>query len=221
MGQYWGEHGALETPLLPRSLHTPFLKRVPLVLQGSLRPTRKMAKLGTWPRQRHWGAMPSNRTKDPVCHPCLMGVWKKSGEGTHKSTFSRGCPTHTGLTESLGRASERQTLKGQSSDTSPRAGPGTGWVWCPPQNSHHRLSRPKTSLQTPLPTGAALAQLQAQRAYDACCCPAWRSAPKAWHRRKPATWSLARTSLGLLTDSWCSSPSFRGLLRTHTSHGLR
>lgn len=43
-----------------------------------------------------------------------------------------------------------------------RAEPGTGWVQCPPQDSHRCLSRPETSLQTPLPTGAAPAQLQAQ-----------------------------------------------------------
>lgn len=72
MDQYWGEHEALETPLHPQSLHTPFLKRVPLVLLGSLHLTRKMAKLGTWPRQRHWDAKTSDRTKDPICHPCLM-----------------------------------------------------------------------------------------------------------------------------------------------------
>lgn len=161
--------------------------------------------------------MPSNTTKDPICQPCLMVSCKKPGEGRHKSTFSRGCPTHTGL----GRAPDRQTLRGRASDTSLRAGLGTGWVRCLPQDSHHCLSRPETSLRTPARWGCTSSASGTDRAYDACCCPPWHSALKAWHRGEPATWSLARTSLGPLTDSWRSSPSFRGPLRTHTSRGLR
>lgn len=52
-GPVLGEHGALETLQLPLSLHTPLLKRELLALLSCLHPTRRMAKLGIWPRQRH------------------------------------------------------------------------------------------------------------------------------------------------------------------------
>lgn len=57
-----------------------------------------------------------------------LGVWEQPGEGRCKSTFSLRLPYPHGLTEGLGRAPERQTVRGWASDASPRAGPGTGWV---------------------------------------------------------------------------------------------
>lgn len=130
MGQYWGEHGALETPQLPQSLHTPSPKRVHLVLPGSLHPTRKMAKLGIWLRQRHWGAMPSNRARDLICHPRLMVPGKSQEKGGTRAPSPQGCPTLTGLTEGLGKAPERQTLKrpGLRYDSESRAGHWLGTV---------------------------------------------------------------------------------------------
>lgn len=52
-GPVLGEHGALETLQLPLSLHTRLPKRERLAPLSCLHPTRRMAKLGIWLRQRH------------------------------------------------------------------------------------------------------------------------------------------------------------------------
>ena len=90
-----------------------------------------------------------------------------------------GCPTHTGLTEGLGGAPERQTPRGWTSDTSSRAGPGTGWVRCPPQDSHHCLSRPGLHCRPSCPPG--LRQLS--------------------FRHRQSTWCLLLPILALCTQS--------------------
>lgn len=93
MGQYWGEHEALETPQCSQSLHTPFLKRAPLVLLGFLHPTRKMAKPGTWLRQRHGAALPSNRAKDPICHSLTVSGKSRKREAQEHLLPEAALPT--------------------------------------------------------------------------------------------------------------------------------
>lgn len=220
MDPYWGEHEVLETPLRPRSLHIPFPKRVPLVLPGSLHLTRKMAKLGTWPRQRHWDAMTSNRTKDLICHPCLMVSGRSEEKGGTRAPSPRGFPAHTGLTGDLGRAPERQALRAQASDTSERAGPGTGWVRCPPQDSHYCLNRPETSLQ--IPWTLELHQLSFRQTEHMMPAAAHHG---ALHPKHGIEGSQPHGHLqgrhGTSDRLVALIPRFRGPLRTCTSHGLR
>lgn len=170
-----------------------------------------MAKRGTWPRRRHGAATPSDSAKDPICHPRLT----ESGRSQEKG----GCPTHTGLTEGLGRAPERWTLRGWASDMSLRAGPALA-VYRARRRTHLRLSRPETPQQTPAPWGCTSSASGPARARDANSCPSGIHTPSM--ARKGASHVVtARTSPGPLADSWCSCPSFRGPSWAHTSHGPR
>lgn len=129
-GPVLGEHGALGTPQLPQSLHTPSLKRVPLALPASLHPIRRMAKLGTWLRQRHWGATPSNGGQGPNLSPIPDGVWEKPGERKHESTSALRPPYPRGTDGGPGWGPKRDP-EGPGLRHLSKSRAGTGWVQCP------------------------------------------------------------------------------------------
>lgn len=150
------------------------------------------------------------------------GVCEKPEEGRHKSTFSQWLPYPHRIDRGPGWSPCEANPKGLGLRHVLESG-ARHWLGTVPTTG---LSpRPEQAwdftADPPAYRGCTSSASGADRAQGACCCPSWHSAPRAWHRRGPATWSPARTSLGPLTDSWRPSPSLRGALRTHTSHGLR